>query len=56
MVGVAVQRQDDQGQQQRDRKLDVDRDIGLAEPRQQHHHGADAGEYQHEGGGERGQH
>ena len=23
--------------------------------RQQHHHGADAGEHQHEGGGERGQ-
>ena len=55
VVGGAVQRQDDQRQQQRDRELDANRDIGLAQPRQQHHHGADAGEYQHEGGGERGQ-
>ena len=51
-VGGAVQRQDYQRQQQRDRELDANRNIGLAEPRQQHHHGADAGEYQHEGGGE----
>ena len=53
LVGGAVQRQDHQRQQQRDRQLDADRDIGLAEPGQQHHHRADAGKYQHEGGGER---
>src|SRR4029079_18555753 len=44
-------RQDDQRQEQRDRELDPHRDVALAEPRQQHHHGAHAGEHQHEGGG-----
>jgi len=53
VIGGAMQRQDDQRQQQRDRKLDAHRDIGLTQPRQQHHHGADAGEHQHEGGRER---
>jgi len=55
VIGGAVQRQDHQRQQQRNRELDANRNIGLAQPRQQHHHGADAGEDQHEGGGERGQ-
>src|SRR5260221_14322559 len=55
MVGGAMQRQDHQCQQQRDRELDADGNIGFTEPRQQHHHRADAGEYQHESGGERGQ-
>jgi hypothetical protein len=52
VVGGAVQRQDDQRQQERDRKLDAHRDVALAESRQQHHHGAHAGKHQHEGGGQ----
>jgi hypothetical protein len=55
MIGGAMQRQDHQCQHQRDCELDADRNIGLAQSRQQHHHRADAGEYQHKGGGERGQ-
>src|ERR1700675_1612757 len=55
MVGGTVQRQDHQRQQQRYTELDANRNIGLAQSRQQHHHGADAGEHQHEGGSERGQ-
>src|ERR1700675_1544246 len=54
MVGGTVQRQDHQRQQQRYTELDANRNIGLAQSRQQHHHGADAGEHQHEGGGEGG--
>jgi hypothetical protein len=56
LVGLPVQRQDDQREQQRDRKLDADGDVGFAQSRQQHHHRADAGEYQHESGGKRRQH
>ena len=48
-----MQRQDDQREQKRDRQLDPRRDVGLAEPRQQHHHRADPGEGEHEGCGER---
>ncbi len=55
VIGGAVQRQNHQRQQQRNPELDPHRNIALAEPRQQHDHRADAGEYQHEGGGERGQ-
>src|SRR6478735_8137572 len=50
-VTRAVAPQDDQRQEQRDRKLDAHRDVALAKSRQQHHHGAHAGEHQHEGGG-----
>jgi hypothetical protein len=50
-----MQRQNHQRQHQRDSELDANRNIGLAQSRQQHHHRADACEYQHEGGGERGQ-
>src|ERR1700722_15744505 len=56
VVGVAVQRQYDQRQHQRDRKLDTNRDVALAQSRQQHDHRSDAGEYQHEGGREHRQH
>ena len=55
LIGVAMQRQDDQRQRQRDRQLGPCRNVGLAKARHQHHHRADAGEDQHEGGGERGQ-
>src|ERR1700687_3130144 len=55
VIGGAMQRQNHQRQHQRDRELDANRNIGLTQPRQQHHHRAHAGEYQHEGGGERGQ-
>ncbi len=52
MIVGAVQRQDDQREQKRDRELDAHGDVGLPQPRQQHHHRADAGEGEHEGGSE----
>jgi len=50
-----VQRQDHKRQQQRDRELDANREYGLAQPGNSITMAPDAGEYQHEGGGERGQ-
>ena len=55
MIGGTMQRQDNEGQRQRDPELDAHRDIHLAESRQQHHHRADAGKHQHEGGAKGGQ-
>jgi len=55
LIGRAMQRQEDQRQQQRDPELDANRNVGLTEPRQQHHHAADPGKHQHEGGREHGQ-
>jgi hypothetical protein len=53
MISGTVQRQDDQCQHYRDRELDAYGDVGLTQSRQQHHHGANAGEYQHESRGKR---
>ena len=55
MVGVAVQRQDHRVSSSAIVSLMRTGMLDLAEARQQHHHRADAGEDQHEGGGERGQ-
>ncbi|MGY3391897.1 hypothetical protein ACVWW6_004488 [Bradyrhizobium sp. USDA 3311] len=49
VIGAAMQRQDDQREQERDRQLHPRRDVGLAQARQQHHHRADPGEDEHEG-------
>src|SRR5712691_1199516 len=52
-VGGTVQRQQHGGEHQRHHEAHPRRHAQLAQRRQQHHHGADAREHQHEGGGER---
>ncbi len=52
-VGLPVQRQQHRGQRQRDGEPHARRQIRLADARQQHDHGADPAEGQHEGRGER---
>ena len=50
---VAMEREEDEAKDQGDGQADLGRHAGLTETRQQHHHGADPGEHQHEGGAER---
>ncbi len=53
VIVVAMQRQQHRGQHQRDGEAQPRRNVLLAEPRQQHDHGADARENQQEGRAER---
>ena len=49
-VGGLMQRKQHRREDQRDHQAHARRHRHLAEPRQQHHHGADAREHQDEGG------
>ena len=53
VIGVAMQRQQHGGEDERDGQPQPRRDVLLAEPRQQHDHGAGAREHQEKGRSER---
>ena len=52
-IGLLMRRQQDGGEHQRDREAHARGQVQFADARQQHDHGADAGEGQQESGGQR---